>query len=145
MLSGIDWRDFEFLVAALYEAKGYDVEVTPEQKDGGRDAIARRTGADAETLYVACSRGSRKKDADSIAALNGRLDTGTCVVGVWSGFHGARAGVRSGDSQGNAAVSLLGGDGLISQLNQYLGTDWFHRVDRIVVEHVASTEHRPVR
>jgi len=35
ILSTMDWRDFEFLVAALYRAKGYDVGVTPERKDGG--------------------------------------------------------------------------------------------------------------
>lgn len=76
VLGTIDWRDFEFLVAALYEAKGYEVEVTPGQKDGGRDVIARRSGADAETLYIACSQGASKKTAADVAALNGRLDTG---------------------------------------------------------------------
>ena len=136
ILKTIDWRDFEFLVAALYEAKGYGVEVTPGQKDGGRDVIARRTGADAEIVYVACSRGTSKKDADAVAALNGRLDTGEgasrgILVNI-AGFTEQGPGTAAEVAKEMPRVTLLGGDRLGSQLNEHLGTDWPYRVDRII-------------
>ncbi len=137
VLSSIDWRDFEFLIAALYEAKGYEVEVTPRQKDGGVDVIARRSGADAETLYIACSRGTGKKNADDVAALNGRLDTGERASrGIFvnsAGFTEQGYGTATEIAMEMPRVTLLGGDELRSQLNEHLGTDWPHRVDGIVV------------
>lgn len=136
ILGTIDWRDFEFLVAALYEAKGYEVEVTPRQKDGGRDVIARRTGADAETLYVACSRGASKKDAEAVTALNGRLDTGERASrGVFvnvAGFTEQGPGIAVEVAKEMPRVTLLGRDQLLSQLNEHLGADWPYRVNRII-------------
>lgn len=136
ILRTIHWRDFEFLVAALYEAKGYEVEVTPEQKDGGRDVIARRTGADAETLYVSCSRGANKKDAAAVAALNGRLDTGERATrGVFinvAGFTEQGPGTAVEVAKEMPRVTLLGRDQLLSQMNAHLGADWPHRIDRII-------------
>lgn len=136
ILSTIDWRDFEFLVAALYEAKGYEVEVTPGQRDGGRDVIARRTGADAETLYIACSRGSSKKDAAAVASLNGRLDTGERASrGIFvniAGFTEQGPGTAVEIAEEMPRIALLGQNQLLPQLNQHLGTDWPYRVDRII-------------
>lgn len=136
VLSTIDWRDFEFLIAALYREKGYDVEVTPSQKDGGRDVIARRTGADAEILYIACSRGDSKKDADAVAALNGRLDTGERASrGIFvniAGFTERGPGTAAEVAKEMPRVTLLDGDQLLPQLNEHLGADWPHRVDWII-------------
>lgn len=136
VLSTIDWRDFEFLVAALYETKGYEVEVTPEQRDGGRDVIARRTGADAETLYIACSRGTGKKTADDVAALNGRLDTGERASrGIFvnlAGFTERGPGTATEVVTEMPRVTLLGRDEFLRQMNEHLGTDWPYRVDRII-------------
>jgi len=132
----IGWRDLEFLVAALYQAKGYEVEVTPEQKDGGRDVIARRTGADAETLHIACSRGGRKKDATDVAALNGRLDTGERASrGIFvnvAGFTERGPGTAVEVAKEMPRITLIGGDQLLQQLNEHLGTDWPYRFERII-------------
>lgn len=137
VLSTIDWRDFEFLVAALYEAKGYDVEVTPGQKDGGRDVIARRTGSDAETLYIACSQGASKKKAADVAALNGRLDTGEGASrGIFvnlAGFTERGPGTAAKVAMEMPRVTLLDGDELVRQMNEHLGTDWPYRVDMLVI------------
>ena len=136
VLSTIHWRDFEFLVAALYEAKGYEVEVTRGQKDGGRDVIARRTGADAETLYIACSRGTSKKNAADVAALNGRLDTGEGASrGVFvniAGFTEQGPGTATKVATEMPRVTLLGRDEFLRQMNEHLGADWPYRVDRII-------------
>ena len=136
VLSTLDWRDFEFLVAALYEAKGYEVEVTPAQRDGGRDVIARRAGADAEILYIACSRGTGKKTADDVAALNGRLDTGERASrGIFvnlAGFTERGPGTATEVVTEMPRVTLLGRDEFLRQMNEHLGTDWPYRVDRII-------------
>lgn len=136
VLSTIDWRDFEFLVAALYEAKDYEVEVTPEQKDGGRDVIARRTGADAETLYIACSQGTSKKNAGDVAALNGRLDTGEGASrGVFvniASFTERGPGTATKVAKEMPRINLLGGEEFQLQMNEHLGADWPYRVDGIV-------------
>lgn len=135
-LRAIGWRDFEFLIAALYEAKGYEVEVTPEQKDEGRDVIARRTGADADTLYIACSRGASKKTAHDVSALYGRLDgieraSRGIFVNV-AGFTERGPGTAVKVAKELRRITLIGRDELLTQLNEHLGTDWPHRVDMIV-------------
>ena len=136
VLNIIDWRDFEFLVAALYEAKGYEVEVTPGQKDGGRDVIAKRTGADAETLYIACSNGVSKKKAADVAALNGRLDTGEGASrGIFvnvAGFTEQGPGTAAKVAKEMPRINLLWGEELQAQMNEYLGADWPYRVDLII-------------
>ncbi len=148
VLSTIHWRDFEFLVAALYEAKGYEVEVTRAQKDGGRDVIARRTGADAETLHIACSRGTSKKSAAEVAALNGRLDTGERASrGIFvniAGFTEQGPGTAAKVAMEMPRINLLGGDELQWQMNEHLGADWPFRVERIIAaarhgQHAAET------
>lgn len=136
VLSTIDWREFEFLIAALYEAKGYEVEVTPGQKDGGRDIIARRTGADAETLYIACSQGNSKKKAADVAALNGRLDTGERASrGIFvnvAGFTERGPGTAAKVAKEMPRINLLWGEELQAQMNEHLGADWPYRVDLII-------------
>ncbi len=136
VLSTIDWRDFEFLVAALYEAKGYEVEVTPRQKDCGRDVIARRTGADAETLYIACSNGTSKKNAADVAALNGRLDTGEGASrGIFvnvAGFTERGPSTAAKVAKEMPRINLVEGEEFRSQMNEHLGADWPYRIDYIV-------------
>ncbi len=136
VLRTIDWRDFEFLVAALYKSKGYEVEVTPAQKDGGRDIVARRLGTDAETVFIACSRGQSKKNSDEVAALNGRLDTGEraargVLVNV-AGFTERGPGTAIKVATEMPRVTMVDGEDLIIELNRHLGTDWPHRVDLII-------------
>lgn len=136
ILRTIDWRDFEFLVAALYESKGYVVEVTPAQKDCGRDVVARRAGTDAEVVYIACSRGQSKKDAAEVAALNGRLDTGERAArGVFvnvAGFTERGPGTAVEVAADMPRIALVNGHELIVDLNRHLGIDWPHRVDLII-------------
>src|SRR5262249_22690008 len=45
-LLDLGWRDFEILIANLYNRMGYKVKLTPSRRDGGRDieAISDRIG-----------------------------------------------------------------------------------------------------
>lgn len=49
LLLGLSSRDFEFLVARFYRGMGYDAVVTPAQKDGGKEVIAKKRG---EVIYI---------------------------------------------------------------------------------------------
>ena len=53
----ISSRKFEEIVAELFTRKGYDVTLTPPQKDGGKDIIARRNDDGIPIcLYVECKQ-----------------------------------------------------------------------------------------
>lgn len=48
-------REFELLIASLYEHLGYEIEVTPATRDGGKDIIAGIEREDGkEVVYVEC-------------------------------------------------------------------------------------------
>ena len=50
-------RKFEELVAELFSRKGYDVTLTPAQKDGGKDIIAKRNNDGIPIcLYIECKK-----------------------------------------------------------------------------------------
>lgn len=56
-LFGLSSRQFELVVARLLEKDGFDVEVTPATRDGGKDIIAKlRTAAGSFMVYVECKR-----------------------------------------------------------------------------------------
>lgn len=50
-------RQFEELVAEIFHRNGYNVELTPPKKDGGKDVIATRNdGGVPICLYIECKR-----------------------------------------------------------------------------------------
>jgi hypothetical protein len=55
-------RRFEELIAELLDRRGYEVELTPETRDGGYDILARRTDDLAEVMFlVECKRYAEKQ------------------------------------------------------------------------------------
>lgn len=53
----MDSRSFEELIALLMEKLGFQIELTPKTRDGGRDVLARKRDAIGETLLlVECKR-----------------------------------------------------------------------------------------
>lgn len=55
-------REFEEFVALLYLRKGYEVALTPETKDGGKDIVAKYLMPTGETItyYIECKRYNSK-------------------------------------------------------------------------------------
>jgi restriction endonuclease Mrr len=56
-LRTMDHRLFEKLVAEIYHGFGYEVELTQQTRDGGKDIIAIKRGAEAKVKYlIECKR-----------------------------------------------------------------------------------------
>jgi restriction system protein len=133
VLLSLGWRDFEFLIARLYVAQGYDVEVTPGQKDRGKDVIARRPSN--EVVFIECKNWRGRVDAGVVVELVGRVDIERATRGVivaTSGFTTGRASAAEVAAQMATRISLIGGDELVQTMNTHLGADWALRVDRII-------------
>lgn len=131
---GLHWRDFELLVAHLFRKMGYSVEITPPQKDRGKDLIARKEG---ETVYVECKKWAGPVDANVVANLTGRIEidrvTRGVVVGT-SGFTSGPATATEVAGQSPFRMMLWDSDILIQKLNQHVGSEWHRRVERILME-----------
>ena len=133
LLLSLDWRDFEYLVAGLYAAQNYQVEVTPAQKDRGKDIIA--TGSRGELVYIECKNWKGKVDAAVVASLAGRVETERATRGVLvatSGFTSGPASATEFAQQAATRISLVGGHELVQDINTHLGADWPVRIDRLI-------------
>lgn len=78
-------RQFEELVAELFYREGFDVELTPERKDGGRDVIAITHNELGSHLYLAeCKRYSpnRPVGVEYVRALYGVVETERATRGI---------------------------------------------------------------
>lgn len=79
LILNLDSRDFEYLVAHLYEVLGYDTEVTPAQKDYGKDVIARKIN---ETVFIECKNWQGHVGVKVISDLAGRVSMEQATRGI---------------------------------------------------------------
>jgi restriction system protein len=134
ILYGLTPRQFEVLIQQLYEALGYDTELTPNTRDGGRDVIARRSQSGrVEHLLIEC-----KRHADNIDPLYVRA-----LLGVVSNEHASAGKIITTSSfsdearnemKDNHRLELINGLELVVLLNEHLGWTWPTRLDRLVSE-----------
>lgn len=133
-------RDFEFLVAHLYRHQGYDVVVTPAQKDGGKDVIARKPH---EVIYIECKNWRGRVDSDVVAGLVGRIEAHRVTRGIVVGTCGFTAGTASATAvaaESPARIALTTGNDLIAALNATLGCEWHRRLERLLQEERVAQE-----
>ncbi len=131
LLLGLSFREFEQLVEHLYDAMGYQTELTPSQGDGGRDIIARRNEPGRrETLYVECKRYEAKVGVEIVRRLIGVISTELANKGVVVTSSDFTLGARR-LAERDRRVELIPGRNMISLLNEHLGTDWPARLDRL--------------
>lgn len=131
-------RDFEFLVAHLYRRQGYDVVVTPAQKDGGKDVIAKRPH---EVIYIECKNWRGRVDSDVVAGLVGRIEAHRVTRGIVVGTSGFTEGMASATAvaaESPARIALTTGSELIAALNATLGSEWHRRLERLLQEERAA-------
>ena len=132
VLLGLDSRDFEFLVAAMYRAMGYQVHVTPAQKDGGRDVIL---STPHEVIFVECKNWRGCVPVGEVTKLAGRIAIEKATRGILVGTAGFTTGHASATEVASAhrnQLTLLAGVELILQLNEHLGAHWHRSVERII-------------
>lgn len=131
-LFGLGSRRFEHLVNTLYRAMGFESELTPPQKDGGRDLIVtvglpgRR-----EQSRVECKLWRRPVSVSIVRALLGVVEDEKATKGTLictGGF--TRPAVEF--ARRNARLELIGWQELVALLNEYFGAEWTLHVDYLV-------------
>lgn len=78
-------RRFEELTATLFESLGFEVELTPASKDGGKDLYIARSDVLGRCLYyVECKRyaPNRPVGVDLVNALTGVVERGRATMGL---------------------------------------------------------------
>ena len=92
-LQQLTWRQFEQLVAAHFERKGYTVQVTPDGADGGVDVVARKGS---ETFLIQCKQWRATQIGVSVVrelfgVMTARGSTGAYVVSIGAFSKDAKA------------------------------------------------------
>lgn len=129
-------RDFEFFVAAIWQAQGYDVTVTPQVKDRGKDVIATRSGVGAEVVFIECKNWRGAVNAVEVRALRGAVTKADVNRGVLVGTSGFTTGDASAtaESVDDHRITLIDGRELVGLAQAHLGPHWAIRLDRIIEE-----------
>lgn len=123
-------REFELLIASLYENLGYEVQVTPATRDGGKDIVARIKREDgSEVVYVECKL--YKTTALTISTVRE-------FFGVISYEHINRGVifctgyVNERLKNQYPLIQIWTVEEIITLLNAHLGSDWFKRLHLLI-------------
>jgi restriction system protein len=128
-LQAISAGELEQLVARLYTMMGYDCELTPPSRDGGRDVIAVRDDAGKrERRLIDCKHYSGSLHIKDARALLGIVSTEHATVGVLLTTGRATQGIRQ-LRDADSRLDLVEGDRLLELLDEYLGPRWPERLD----------------
>jgi restriction system protein len=124
VLTRLSARDFEMLVADLYQRMGYSTALTRNSADGGYDVVATRTTPGrSERVLIECKRYEQAVGVQLVRHLWGVVDRSHATRGVLvttSSFT-RPAILFAGSGQ---RIELLDYDGLNRLLNAWLGSEW---------------------
>lgn len=124
-------RDLEVLVAALYRELGYDVELTPPSRDGGRDVIARKvTPGRSEVVEIECKAHTAPVGVEIARQLQGVISRDRANRGVLVTTSRFTRGALKEASEDNR-LELVDGATLASMLNAMFGPLWAQDRSRI--------------
>jgi restriction system protein len=125
LLRSLKSREFEHLVEHLYREMGYQTELTPPTKDGGKDIVATRTAVGMrELVFIECKlRTARKIGIKDVKALMADVYNEHANKGILVTTTDFTSGERQIESA-NAHIELLPGSSLVVLLNEYLGWSW---------------------
>lgn len=131
-LKTLDPRKFEALIAAWWQAMGYEAVLTPSARDGGYDVHAtRKLLVRKEEVIIECKRYDKNVSVEFVRALNGVSDPelrhARLVIVTTSGF----TKPAEKEAERNRRTELIGGEKLVPLLNAHLGSDWPKRLERI--------------
>lgn len=125
-------RDFEFVVALLFQRMGFEVIITQQTSDGGFDVRLRRNIAGStESSVVECKRYSRNVPVREMRALLGVVERDGLTRGLLVTTGGFTRTTRSEASRTNR-IELIEFQKLCSLLNEYFSSDWPADIDRII-------------
>lgn len=139
-------RDFEFLVAHLFQRMHFEVNVTQPTADGGFDVRLRRdaTGT-VESSIVECKRYSQNVPVKELRALLGVVERDGLTRGILVTTAGFTRTARSEATHTNR-IELIDFPKLSTLLNEQCGHDWPENIDRLVSDaHRDLGEHSGAR
>ncbi|MCO1657353.1 restriction endonuclease [Pseudonocardia humida] len=125
-------RDFERLIARLYREMGYSVQLTPPQKDGGRDVLALRLESGRRhTIFIECKLYTEPVGVRRVRELAGVVSTDRASSGVLvtSSRFTKPALLMAAN---NPRLELVDGEKLLLLLNEYLGPNWWVRLGTLL-------------
>jgi restriction system protein len=128
-LQGISPRELEQLAARLYTAMGYDCELTPRGRDGGRDIIATRNQIGRrERRLIECKHYAGSVKLRDVRALLGVVSLEHASSGVLVTTGKVTKGMRKLERLDNR-LDLVDGSRLVALLDEYFGSEWPTRLD----------------
>jgi restriction system protein len=127
-------RQFERLIQRLYQAQDYDAELTPSQRDRGRDVIARRSQPGTrEHVLIECKRYAKTIPIQYVRALLGAVSNERASAGKLVTTSSFSKEARD-EMKDNRRIELIDGLQLVVLLNEYLGWTWPTRLDSLTSE-----------
>ena len=125
-------RDFEFLIAALFRAKGYKVKITSQSRDGGADVLCwKQKNKVVEKQLVECKHHSAPIGVAVIRQLAGVVaETGASKGVVVASSSFTSPAVSFANQTGR--VQLIDFEGINREFNKHIGTRWSNRLSEIV-------------
>jgi restriction system protein len=124
-------RDLEVLVAQLYLRMGYEITLTPEIKDGGRDVLAtRETPGLREHLRIECKRSLKNVAVRTARELLGVVADEKVTKGIIITTSDFTRDAKAFAAK-NPRLELIDGRRFIVLLNEHLGYNWVAHLDRL--------------
>jgi len=131
-LLSLEPRDFEFLVALLFQRMEFEVEVTKQTTDGGFDVrLQKCIAGNSELSIVECKRYSKNVSVKEIRALLGVVERDGLTRGLLITTGGFTRTARFEATQTNR-IELIDFQKLCMLLNEHFSSDWTKNIDRII-------------
>ncbi|WP_257993313.1 restriction endonuclease [Cupriavidus pauculus] len=114
-LRQLEWKRFELLCVAYYEAMGFKVKTVPNGPDGGVDATLYKRGQRAPLAVVQCKAWNRPVKVEQVRALGGAMlerQVGRGVFWSLSGYVGQPVQA----SAERAGIQLLDGEAIVARI-----------------------------
>jgi len=114
-LKQLEWKRFELLCVAYYEATGFQVKTVPHGPDGGIDATLYKAGLDTPLALVQCKAWNKPVKVEQVRALGGVMHEHKVERGVfWS--RSGYAGRPVQESARRAGILLLDGAAIVERI-----------------------------
>jgi restriction system protein len=134
VLMNLQPDQFEFLIAALYRALGYEVWVTQASRDGGVDVEAsREEPGSREAVLIQCKRYTKTVGVVAVRELRGVVAERQANKGVVIATGGFTKAARTFASR-NKMIELLEYQELNVMLNRAFGAKWPNSMSYLIRE-----------
>lgn len=127
-------RDFEFVIALLFQRMGFQVKLTRQTADGGFDVrLKRREAGNVESSVVECKRYSENVPIKEMRALLGVVERDRLSRGLLVTTSGFTRTTRV-EAARTHRIELVDFPVLCTLLNEHFGKDWLAEIDSITAQ-----------